>query len=154
MKKLIKTPITGARGGGLVSIWWYTDSKEFWDFSLPTDDGIEQYGYVQYSPTQNHMTLWRRAVREHIDDTDEQNKVISLGYKSFERGRIIYNVRTQCYEITCSNTLFQDPEFRSACVAYFNLSGNRYEFVKLDHYSKQSLTGNPALDAMYYDSQF
>ena len=155
MKRMIKAAdILGSRSGGLVSIWWYTDSGEFWDFSKLTDDGAEQYGFIQYSNTENHMTLWRKAVRDHVDDPEEQQRIIDKGYKSFERGRIVFNVRTQCYEITCSGTLFDDRDFRTACVDYFGLSGNRYEFVKLDHYSKQELTGNPAIDDMYYDSQF
>lgn len=150
MKKYIK----GSRSGGMVSVWWYTDDGEFWDFSTMTDDGVEQYGFIQYSTTDNHMTLWRKAVQENISDPAEQQKIISKGYKSFERGRIIFNVRTQCYEITCSEALFNNKDFRNDCVDYFGLSGNRYEFVKLDHYSNQELTGNPALDDMYYDSQF
>lgn len=154
MKRMINRPIMASRGDGLVSIWWYTDDGEFWDFSIPMESGFEQFGYVQYSGTENHMTLWRRAVRDHISDPKKQDEIISRGYKSYERGRIIYNVRTQCYEITCSDALFNDMDFRDSCIKYFNISGSRYEFAKLNHYSKQCLTGNPTLDSMYYDSQF
>ena len=97
------------------------------------------------------MNLWRNAVREHISGKAEQDKVISKGYKSIERGRVIFNIRTQAYEIICSDMLFKDSTFREKCVKYFNLSGNRFNFEALHHYNKQELTGNPAIDSMYYD---
>ena len=137
-----------------VSIWWYTDSREFWDFSVSIDDAAENRGYLQYSNTENHMTLWRKAVNTFMEDTAKRDEVIAKGYKSLERGRIVYNIRTQCYEIICSSALVNDPEFRKACVEYFDLSGNRYDFEALAHYRKQELTGNPALDSLYYEDQF
>lgn len=146
--------VFGGHQTGMVSIWWYTDDGEFWDFSKYMDDADERYGYLQYSNTQNHMTLWRQAVKDHVSDKSNQDAIVAKGYKSYERGRIVYNIRTQCFEITCSSTLFQNREFRDSCVDYFGLRGNRYEFVKLDHYSKQELTGNPMLDDFYFDSQF
>ena len=146
--------IYGGHQTGLVSIWWYTDDGQFWNFSKTMDSADEHYGYLQYSETQNHMTLWRQAVKDHIKDKSEQDAIIAKGFKSFERGRIVYNIRSQCFEITCSSALFTDRSFRNSCIDYFGLKGNRYEFVKLDHYSKQELTGNPAIDEFYYDSQF
>lgn len=136
---------------GFVAIWWYTDSGEFWDFSKSLDDAEDDHGYLQYSLTKNHASLWRTTVKDHISSDNEQKKIISRGYKSIERGRIVFNVRTQSYEIICSDSLASDPNFRKKCVEYFNLSGNRYDFYPLTHYSKQELTGNPALDSMYYE---
>lgn len=154
MKKLIKTPITAAYKEELVSIWWYTDDGEFWDFSTTTDYAVENHGYLQYSNTDNHLTPWKKAVNTFVEDASRRNEIISKGYKSLERGRVVFNIRTQCYEVICSSTLVNDPAFRKACVAYFNLSGNRYDFEALSHYSKQKLTGNPALDSFYYENQF
>lgn len=151
LKRHKPTTITSTYKEGLVSIWWYTDDGEFWDFSKPLDDAEEDHGYLQYSTTKNHMNLWRTAVKDHIADVSEQNQIISKGYKSIERGRIVFNIRTQAYEIICSEALVNDPEFRTKCVKYFGLSGNRYDFEALHHYSKQELTGNPAIDSMYYD---
>ena len=94
MKRYIKTPITAAYKEGLVSIWWYTDDGEFWDFSTTTDDAVENHGYLQYSNTENHMTLWRKAVNTFIEDTAKRDEVIAKGYKPLERGRIVYNIRT------------------------------------------------------------
>lgn len=150
----MKKYISASKETGYVSIWWYTDSSEFWDFSKIMGDAVESYGYLQYSNTENHMTLWRKAVKDHISDPKEQTDIINKGYKSFERGRIVFNIRTQCFEITCSEALFTDRKFRSDCIDYFGLNGCRYEFVKLNHYSKQELTGNPTIDEFYFDSQF
>lgn len=153
MKIYRKTPIMASYKEGLVSIWWYKDG-EFWDFSKTTDDAVECQGYLQYSNTKNHLNLWSQAVTTFVDDPSEREKIRNAGYKSLERGRVIFNIRTQCYEIICSTELANDPEFRKTCVDYFNLRGNRYDFVPLHHYGVQKLTGNPALDDMYYESQF
>ena len=146
-----KSKITASYRRGLVAIWWYTDSGEFWDFVKTLDDAEDDHGFLQYSVTQNHMTLWMDAVRANVSDPDKQKSIISNGYKSIERGRVVFNIRTQSYEVTCSDALVNDTEFRSRCIERFNLSGNRYDFIAIRHYSKQSLTGNPALDSMYYE---
>ena len=148
----MKLKINESYKEGFVSIWWYTDNGDFWDFSKSTDDAEDDHGFLQYSITQNHMTLWRDAVRNNIDDTDRQKEIINKGYKSIERGRIVFNIRSQAYEIICSATLVNNPEFREKCVKYFNLKGNRYSFILMNHYGKQELTGNPALDSMYYET--
>lgn len=146
-----KIPIEEGYHNGFVAIWWYTDDGNFWDFSKSLDDADEDFGYLQYSNSQNHCTLWRTAVRNNVSDVDKQNEIIAKGYKSIERGRVIYNIRTQSYEIICSDSLLKDPDFRNKCIEYFNLKGNRYNFQSLSHYGKQELTGNPALDSMYYE---
>ncbi|MCM1226184.1 MAG: hypothetical protein NC320_02005 [Clostridium sp.] len=151
MKIYVKTPITASYKGGLISIWWYTDDGEFWDYSTTTDDAEEYSGYLQYSNTENHMTLWRDAVRKHISDPQIRKELIAKGYKSIERGRVIFNIRTQSYEIICSENLVNDSKFRKECVEYFNLSGNRYDFEALRHYGKRELTGNSAVDDLYYE---
>lgn len=149
--KRTQTSITSGYKAGLVSIWWYTDSGEFWDFSKTLDDAEDDYGYLQYSTTKNHLNLWREAVRQHIEDPELQKVIISKGYKSIERGRVVFNVRTQCYEVICSKELVNDLAFRKQCKEHFRLSGNRVEFEALNHYSKRELTGNPAVDELYYD---
>ena len=136
---------------GFVSIWWYTDNDEFWDFSKPFDDAEDDHGFLQYSITKNHFTLWREAVKNHITNKEQQDKIISKGYKSIERGRVVFNIRSQSYEIICSEKLCKDNNFRNKCVEYFNLTGNRYSFIPMNHYGKQELTGNPSLDSMYYE---
>lgn len=147
-----KTPVTASYRSGLVSIWWYTDDGEFWEFSKTLDEAEDDHGFLQYSLTKNHLTLWREAVKSHVSDPKERKSVIDRGYKSIERGRVVFNIRTQSYEVTCSDALINDPEFRSKCIDAFRLSGNRYDFVAMHHYGKQELTGNPALDSMYYET--
>lgn len=147
-------PITASYKQGFVSIWWYIDDGEFWDVSCTLDDAVESYGYLQVSNTDNHMNLWRKVVNSYASP-DDADRIIAKGYKSIERGRIVFNIRTQAYEIICSESLVSDKQFRDDCIDYFNLRGNRYTFEALNHYYKQALTGNPTLDALYYeDGQF
>lgn len=148
----MKLTIKESYKDGFVAIWWYTDDGEFWDFCKSLDDAEDDHGFLQYSTTKNHMTLWRDVVRSHICDENKQKEIISKGYKSIERGRVVFNVRTQSYEIICSENLVNNKGFRDKCIEQFNLNGNRYDFIQVNHYGKQELTGNPNLDSMYYET--
>jgi hypothetical protein len=143
--------IKESRNESLVGIWWYTDNGEFWDFSTDLDSAENDYGYLQYSKTKNHLNLWKTACDKYITDSRERTAVYNKGYKSIERGRVVYNIRTQCYEVICSKELVNDINFRDKCVKHFNLSGNRVDFEALNHYYKQDLTGNPEIDKFYLD---
>lgn len=136
---------------GYVAIWWYTDNDEFWDFSKTLNDAEEDYGYLQYSKTKNHLNLWKLAVETFVPNKEEQKKIYEKGYKSIERGRVIYNIRTHCYEVICSEALLHNETFRKNCLDHFNLKGNRVDFQALNHYKKIALTGNHAVDSLYYE---
>lgn len=146
MKRYIKA----SRGNAQIGIWWYTDNGEVWAQSDFTYNGVQDGPYLQYSDHQNHMTLWSNTVMQNA--SSDANDIIARGYKSFERGRVIYNCMTSCYEVTCSEQMIHDKQFRRAIIDYFDLSGNQVEFIALRHYHKESLTGNPALDEFYYNS--
>lgn len=151
VRKVKRTPITSSYKEGLVAIWWYTDDGEFWDFAKSLDDAEDDHGYLQYSLTKNHLNLWRTAVIKNVVDPELQTEIINRGYKSIERGRVVFNIRSQCYEVICSQALVNDTDFRDACIKQFNLSGNRVDFIAMNHYRKEQLTGNPALDSYYFD---
>ena len=149
--KIRKHNLNEAYKEGLVGIWWYTDNGEFWDFSKTLDNAENDNGYLQYSTTKNHLNLWRKAVERFVKDKTKWDEIYNKGYKSIERGRVVYNVRTQCYEVVCSKELVNDMNFRKACKDYFGLNGNRVDFEALNHYCKQELTENTAIDNLYYD---
>lgn len=151
MKRYIKA----SYGEGLIGIWWYDmNNNSVISFQKPLDSGYSDGNYIQYSDSDNHMTLWRQAVYNNITDKQRADEIYSQGYKSLERGRVIFNLRTQCYEITCSKDIIKNEQFRKDIVNEFNLSGNRYDFVPLNHYYISKLTGNPTLDSRYYENQF
>ena len=136
---------------GLVAIWWYTDDGEFWDFSKTLDDAEQDYDYLQYSKTKNHLNLWKLATDTYVKDKTIRKNIYEKGYKSIERGRVIYNIRTQTYEVICSKALVDDIDFKNKCIEHFNLTGNRVDFESLNHYYKIELTGNPSIDKFYFD---
>lgn len=146
----MKRYIEASRSNAFIGIWWYTDDKELWCKLKPTDQGALCGNYFQYDDQENHLTLWRQVVNEHISDPDRRSEIIAKGYKSFERGRVIYNTATQCYEVICSAALVGNKEFQDSVVQAFQLSGNRVEFCALSHYHKAEITGNPALDSFEY----
>lgn len=77
--------------------------------------------------------------------------MIQKGFKSIERGRVIYNTAVQCYQVIYSKALFNDKQFRDDCIKAFNLSECRFEFEALSHYYKCELTGNSSVDEHYFD---
>ena len=149
MKRFIKASTTS----GLIGLWWYTPLNKFWSFKRDLDNGYNDGNYIQYDNEDNHLSLWKQAVINNLDKKETADRVYSKGYKSFERGRVIFNLRTQCYEILCSGNLYRNSEFRTAIIDEFNLRGCRYDFVPMQHYQKSELTGNPELDKFYYENQ-
>ena len=144
MKRYVKGSLTS----GLVGIWWLYNNQVIADFET-LDSGYNDGNYIQYSATKNHLTEWRRLVSENLSDNAES--IIANGYKSLERGRVIYNLRTMAYEVTCSESVYINKEARDTIIDAFELRGCRYDFVKLDHYHIAKLTGNPALDSFEYE---
>ena len=147
----VEKTLTEGYKEGLVGIWWYTDNGIFWDFSTTLDNAEDDHGYLQYSLTKNHMNLWKTALEKFVTDPHERDTIYRKDYKSVERGRVVFNLRTQCYEVICSDKLVNDVTFRNNCIKQFNLSGNRLDFIALHHYARIELTGNPAVDSLYYD---
>jgi len=147
MKKVI---LAADRGDGLIGIWWYTDDRQVIGLSEPADSGRADDRYVQYSKG-NHMSNWRKVVTEFIPTGAEE--LIAKGFKSLYRGRVLYDTMTACYVVTCSADLIHNIPFRDAITGYFQLSECNRRFETLDHYRyKNELTGNPAVDAFYFDN--
>ncbi len=140
-------------GKNRVGIWWYTDNEEIWEESVQKDNGVLSGIYIQYSDTESHLSLWSSIVKKYIKDKYLQQDILEKGYKSLERGRVIYNTATMMYEITCSARMIHNTNFRKNIVDYYLLSDNRFEFVQLNHYYKVELTGNPILDEFIENCQ-
>lgn len=146
MKRYVKA----SRGDGFVGIWWYSNADNIRGVMKSVDDGVLDGMYIQYSDTENHLTLWHKVIEQNVENISERNAIINKGYKSLERGRVIYNTATMCYEVICSQALVNNLEFRRKIIEAYNLSGNRVEFEALHHYHTAELTGNPAVDEFEY----
>ena len=144
MKKYIKASGTS----GLVGIWWIYNDIVIAD-AKSIESGFNDGSFINYDETRNHSTEWRRLVKQYLPE--EADKVIAKGYKSLDRGRVIYNLRTQCYEVTCGSSVYADLDKRQMIKDAFDLNGCRTEFVNLGtHYHIAELTGNPAIDDFEY----
>lgn len=147
MKRMI---MAADRGDGLIGIWWYTDDNQVIGLSEPVDSGKLDGQYIQFS-SGNHMSRWRDVIKDFIP-SELQESVLSKGFKSLYRGRVIYDTLTSCYVITCSEELKNNSQFRKDIVDYFQLSQCNRQFMGLEHYRyKRELTGNPTLDEYYLD---
>lgn len=143
MCKYVKASLTS----GLVGIWWLYNNIVISDVRL-LEEGYNDGNYINYDERHNHATEWCRLVNEYFPD--KADEILSLGYKGLERGRVIYNLRTQAYEVTCSQEVFQDIEKRKLIIEAFELGNCRCDFFALRHYYLAPLTGNPALDELEY----
>lgn len=144
MKRYVRASLTS----GLVGIWWIYNNTVAAD-AVPLDDGFNDGNFVNYDEFKNHSTEWKRIITTCFPE--EADSIIENGYKSLDRGRVVYNLRTQCYEVTCGDEVYNDIDKRKLLVDAFDLSDCRYDFVNLGtHYHIASLTGNPTLDAFEY----
>lgn len=144
MYKYVKASLTS----GLVGIWWITEDNKVIADLRTLDSGFNDGNYIQYDESKNHLSEWKRLVTQTFPET--ANDYLKLGYKGLERGRVIFNLKTRAYEITCSSALTQDLDKCRAIIDAFELKGCRYDFVPLYHYHLAPLTGNPALDKLEY----
>lgn len=136
----------------LVGIWWWTDDNQIIGVTKPKSKGINSDGMIHYSDKENHITLWKRVLYDNMPE-EVAKSWYDKGFKSLYRGRVYYNTRTACYEISCSKNIINNPVFREKVVSAHKLTNSRYEFVPLHHYeARLELTGNAAVDELYYQS--
>lgn len=140
MKRYIKCGLTS----GYVGIWWIFNDAIIADL-VSLDNGYNDGSFIHYSDTKNHLTEWNRMM--HEANADDQ---IPKGFKSIERGRVVYNLRTMCYEIICSESVSHNLALLKKIVATVELTTCRYDIVEDSHYHIAEITGNPALDNFEY----
>lgn len=116
-----------------IGIWWYTNEKEVWAKSIPSEEGTKCGYYLQYSGIDDHDNLWSNVVYDHLQGEAAIER-IHKGYKSFERGRVAYNSITGMFDVTCSKNIQMDRDFRSAIIRYFHLQGQHVDFIAFDDY--------------------
>lgn len=139
-----------SRGDGLVGIWWYTDDNQVIGVRKSVNQGYQDSEYVQYDNSSSHLSLWSKVIKSVYGNTKQANDIINQRYMSLERGRVIYNLLTRTYIVTCSNVIVNNIDFRQAIIKFYNLQNDRVDFTPLEHYNKVELTGNPALDNFMY----
>lgn len=144
MKRYIRSSSTS----GFVGIWWILNDEVIADMKS-VDNGYNDGYFIHYDEDKNHQTEWRKLIIESLSEEEAEN-LIKKGYKSIERGRVVYNIRTRCYEVICSGEVAKQPDLLKKVVEAFELTGCRYDFVVDHHYHLAELTGNPALDAFEY----
>jgi hypothetical protein len=127
---------------GYVGIWWIYDNKVIGEY-CPVDEGVEDRGYIQFSKTKNHVTEWEIIIKEQLPEAID---LIPNGYRSIERGRVVYNIRSQVYEIICSQAIAADASAIDLIAKEFAIAHTRYDVIPSSHYCVPTLTGNPALD--------
>lgn len=146
MKRYVKASTTS----GLVGIWWIYKDSVIADLRT-IDDGYNDGNFIQYDQTKNHATEWVRLVNTLLPES-EAKELVGQGYKSIDRGRVIYNLRTQCYEVTCGDEVYNNIEKRKMIINAFELTNCRADFINLStHYHIAPLTGNAALDSFEYE---
>lgn len=144
MKRYVRASTTS----GLIGIWWIKDDTVIADVKS-IDEGYNDGSFINYDEYSNHSTEWRHLLKQYFPD--EYDDMVNDGYKSLDRGRVVYNLRTQTYEVTCGDSVFDDIEKRKLIIDAFDLENCRCEFVNLGyHYHIAKLTGNPALDQFEY----
>ena len=142
MKRYIRSIEQEPLHDGNIGIWWYCNGKVVGEY-CPLSEGIEDRGYLQFSKTKNHITEWESVIKEQLP---EMIDTLPKGYRSIERGRVVYNPRAMVYEIICSVAVASDKRAIEEIANEFNISDLRYDVIPSSHYYVPTLTGNPTLD--------
>lgn len=143
MKLYVKSSSTD----GFVGIWWLYENKVIGRL-VSLDDGYDDGRFIHYDNFKNHSTEWKSVLQEQLPDKFDE--LYPKLFKCIERGRVVYNIRTQCYEILCSEAVSKNSEAIHVIVKAFNLQSCRYDIVPDRHYYIAEPTGNPALDDFEY----
>ena len=145
MKRYIATsdslPLTGN-----VGIWWLYNDKVIGEY-CPIEEGVDDRGYIQFSKTDNHITLWESTIKEQLPESMD---LIPKGYRVIERGRVVYDIRSQVYEIICSPVIASDTNAIQLIAKEFEIDQLRYDVIPSSHYYVPDYTGNPTLDNFDY----
>ena len=142
MKLYVRTNEQELPTQGYVGIWWFYNNQVVGEY-CPVDEGVDDRGYIQFSKTKNHITEWESTIKEQLPEAVD---LISKGYRSIERGRVVYDIRSQVFEIICSQEIAKDKNAIKLIAEEFEISNQRYDVIPSSHYYIPSLTGNPALD--------
>ena len=136
MKRYILS--TTQKTEGYVSIWWYDDvQNEIIGGKCLLSEGVDDRGYIQYSSTENHMSMWKYVVLQEINDADRQSELLSRGFRSLERGRVVYEIKTQCYQIVCSSSISTNKEVIRKIAEECNLLDKHVEIITSIHYDNE-----------------
>ena len=130
----------------MVGLWWYTDSGEVWGLFKPIEEAVPSGRYLHYDTMKYHLIEWETILKAFCNTQDEIDYYLSKGYKSLERGSVIYDSFNLNYLVICSKSLIKDDTFKKKVIEYYELDPDNVVFEALDHYCKVSYTGNPNLD--------
>lgn len=128
---------------GNVGIWWFYDNTVIGEY-CPIEDAVDDRGYLQFSKTKNHITEWESTIKEQLPEAID---IIPKGYRSIERGRVVYNIRSQVFEIICSQLIAADTNALRMIADEFGIADQRYDIIPSSHYYIPKITGNPTLDS-------
>lgn len=146
MKRYIKSLDQKPPHEGNVGIWWFYNNKVVGEY-CPISEGIDDRGYIQFSDVDNHITKWESTVQEQLPEAAD---LIPKGYRSIERGRVVYNIRSQVYEIICSQAIASDENAINLIANEFDIVDLRYDVIPNSHYYVPTYTENPTLDNFDY----
>ncbi len=122
MKRYIQTiESESSMPTGNVGIWWFYDNTVVGEY-CPVDEGYVENGCIKF-------------ITQMKSDLPE-----------VEYGEVVYDIRSQVFEIICSQTIASDKNAIRKIVEEFEISDQRYDVIPSSHYYVPTLTGNPTLD--------
>lgn len=142
MKLFVRTSDEIEPAEGNIGIWWFYNNKVVGMY-VPLSEGVAYRGYIQFDKIKNHITEWESTIKEQLPEALD---FIPKGYRSIERGRVIYDPRSMVYVIVCSNALAADSNVIKLIADEFEISNLRYDVMPSSHYDIPTYTGNPTLD--------
>ena len=122
MKRYIKTIESETfMPTGNVGIWWFYNNTVVGEY-CPVDKGYVKNGCSKYKAQ------------------------MKSDLPGVESGEVVYDIRSQVFEIICSQTIASDENAIKKIAEEFEIADQRYDVIPSSYYYVPSLTGNPALD--------
>ena len=115
----------GGNDKGRVAIWWYTDDRRFLAFCKALNEAVSVGNYRQADDTKDRLALWN-SLQENLSDK-ERKQYKNLSYESIESGSVVFDCRTMCFVVHCSERLLEDDRFIKDCLEYFGLTNTRVD---------------------------
>lgn len=123
MKRYVKTiESETSMPTGNVGIWWFYDNTVVGEY-CPVDEGYVENGCIKF------ITQMRSDL------------------PGAESGAVVYDIRSQVFEIICSPTIASDENAIKQIAEEFEIADQRYDVIPSSHYYISSSTDKPIMNA-------
>lgn len=123
-------------GDSFVGIFWVTGDNTVIPISCPVNRGRNDGVEISMQGV-SHQTSFLDALKKWAAPSVPDGGMLELKYYQFERGRVVYDLKTSSYIVTMSPSLKDDAEAILNIVKAFHLHEETTVFTTAQLFAKQ-----------------